>query len=77
MTLAVILGILFLIISYVYFTRQAGDLPHFFPGYQAGLDKVHDKHAIAALLLGIGCFVLAWFQSGPKKSTPTTTATGE
>jgi hypothetical protein len=29
------------------------------------------KHGIAAFLLGIACFVFAWFQSGPRRRPAT------
>ena len=38
------------------------------PGHEAGSSHHHIKHGIAAFVLGIGCFVFAWFQTGP--STP-------
>ena len=41
-------------------------LPGFLPGHEAGSAHHHVKHGIAALLLGLGAFVLAWFQSGPR-----------
>ena len=66
-TLGVVLGIIFLITAYVYFSREAQNLPSFFPGHTAGLTTVHTKHGIAALLLAVASFVAAWFQSGPKK----------
>ena len=43
----------------------AGSLPSFFPGHEAGSSHHHVKHGLLALILGIGCFVFAWFQSGP------------
>jgi len=48
------------------FAEPAKSLPGFFPGHQAGSTHHHVKHGIAALLLGLGAFVLAWFQSGPR-----------
>ena len=62
---AVVLGIVFIIIGIVYFAEPAKSLPSFFPGHQSGSDHHHTKHGIAAVLVGIGCFVFAWFQSGP------------
>jgi hypothetical protein len=32
---------------------------------------VHVKHGIAALVLGLGCLVFAWFQTGPKAGAQT------
>lgn len=66
--IVVILGIVFLAISIVYFSTPAKALPSFFPGYDAHLSTHHYKHGIGSLLLGIACFVFAWFQSGKKKS---------
>jgi hypothetical protein len=65
--LAAIVGLVLLVISYIYFTHQAQNLPAFFPGHTAGLTKIHTTHGIAALVLGLACLAYAWFQSGPKK----------
>ena len=63
---ASIAGVLLIVIAIVYFAEPAKSLPAFFPGHEAGSHHHHVKHGIAALLLGIGAFVLAWFQSGPR-----------
>jgi uncharacterized membrane protein HdeD (DUF308 family) len=69
--LAVILGIVLIVIGIVYFAEPAGSLPSFFPGHVsgngAGSTHHHTKHGIAAILLGVACFVFAWFNTGPKK----------
>ena len=65
---AVILGIVFVVVAALYFAQTAGDLPSFFPGHQAGSSHHHTKHGIAALVVGLGCFVFAWFQTGPSRS---------
>lgn len=64
----IVLGIVFLIIAVVYWAEPAGSLPHFFPGYTAGSSTHHIKHGIAAFVVAVACFVLAWFQSGPARS---------
>jgi uncharacterized membrane protein len=64
---ASIAGVLLIVIAIVYFAEPAKSLPAFFPGHEAGSSHHHVKHGIAALLLGIGAFVLAWFQSGPRR----------
>ena len=64
---AVIIGVVLIAISIVYFAEPARSLPSFFPGYQSGSSHHHTKHGIAALLLGIGCLVFAWFRSAPKR----------
>jgi hypothetical protein len=63
---ASIAGVLLIVIALVYFAEPAKSLPGFFPGHEAGSSHHHVKHGIAALLLGLGAFVLAWFQSGPR-----------
>ena len=65
---SVILGIIFLIIAFVYFTIPVNHLPNFFPGFDAKLTKIHYKHGLGSLILGLGLFILAWFQSGKKRS---------
>jgi hypothetical protein len=60
-------GVVLIAIAIVYFAEPAKSLPGFFPGHEAGSTHHHVKHGIAALLLGVGAFVLAWFQSGPSK----------
>jgi len=44
-------------------------MPGWFPGHEAGSTRHHVKHGIAALMLGLGAFVLAWFQTGPRART--------
>ena len=71
-TLAAAAGVILIIIAIVYFAEPASSLPSLFPGHQAGSSHHHVKHGIAALLLGCGCLVFAWFRSGthsPKAST--------
>lgn len=63
-----LLGIVFLVMSFIYFTTPANALPHFLPGYDIAVSRSHYKHGVASLILGLGCFAFAWFQSG-KKST--------
>src|SRR5271154_1171096 len=66
---AVVLGTILIGIAVVYFVEPAKSLPGFFPGHAAGSDHHHVKHGIAALLLGVACYVFAWFRSGPKRHT--------
>ena len=63
---AVVLGLILIVVAVVYWIDSAKDLPSFFPGHDASSSTVHVKHGIAALLLGLGCLVFAWFQTGPK-----------
>ena len=63
--IAIVAGIALIALALLYFVDSAGALPSFIPGHQAGSAHHHVKHGIAALLLGIGCFVFAWFQTEP------------
>jgi hypothetical protein len=67
MILFVILAIVFIAIAVFYFVTPADKLPHSFPGYVANSSKVHLKHGLAALIVGLGFAILAWFST--KKTT--------
>jgi amino acid transporter len=64
--LAVVLGIALIAVAAVYWAEPARSLPSFFPGHTAGSNHHHVKHGIAAFLVGLACFVFAWFNTGPK-----------
>ena len=68
---AVVLGVVLIAIAVVYWAEPARSLPSFFPGHAAGSNHHHTKHGIAAFLLGIACFVFAWFKSGPRRTATT------
>ena len=63
-----VLGLLFLALAFFYWFTPAGLLPHYLPGYEAGVSAVHVKHGLAALIVALALFVFAWFESGKKKS---------
>jgi uncharacterized membrane-anchored protein YitT (DUF2179 family) len=66
--IAIVLGFVLIGIAIVYWAEPAHSLPGFFPGHEAGSNHHHAKHGIAAFLLGIACFVFAWFRSGPRRT---------
>ncbi len=68
--LAVLLGIALIVVAVVYWAEPAKSLPSFFPGHRAGSNHHHTKHGIAAFLVGLACFVFAWFRTGPKRAAP-------
>jgi uncharacterized transporter YbjL len=70
--IAVAVGIVLIAISVVYWALPAKSLPGFFPGHQAGSNHHHVKHGIAAFLVGLACFVFAWFRTGPARTTRAT-----
>ncbi len=63
---SVILGILFLALSFVYFTTPAGSLPSFIPGFEPGIVSTHVKHSVACFILSLALFIFAWFKSAKK-----------
>jgi hypothetical protein len=65
--LAVILGIVFLGLAWLYWSTPANVLPTYLPGYDASALTVHFKHGLGALIVALGLFVFAWFESGKKK----------
>jgi NADH:ubiquinone oxidoreductase subunit 5 (subunit L)/multisubunit Na+/H+ antiporter MnhA subunit len=75
---AVVLGVALLVIAVVYFVTAEHSLPSFFPGHaatgSAEANHHHTKHGIAALVLALGCFAFAWFQTGPKTSSAESSA---
>jgi uncharacterized membrane protein HdeD (DUF308 family) len=62
---AIVLGIILLVVGVIYFVDSASALPSFFPGHQSGSSHHHTKHGIAAVVVGVGCLLFAWFQTGP------------
>jgi hypothetical protein len=67
---AVLAGIVLIVIAIVYWAEPAKSLPGFFPGHEAGSAHHHVKHGIAAFVVGLACFVFAWFRTGPKRTAP-------
>jgi hypothetical protein len=65
--LAGLLGVVFLALAAMYWLTPAGGLPSFFPGFESGSAHVHFKHGLASLVLALGLFALAWFQSAPQR----------
>ena len=60
----VILAILSSIVAVVYFTKTAGNLPHFYPGYLQGSVHKHTKHGVAFAGLAVVFLIGAWMASG-------------
>jgi hypothetical protein len=67
---AVLVGLVLLVLAVVYFVDSASALPSFIPGHEAGSSHHHVKHGIAAAVLGIGCLIFAWFQTGGGGARP-------
>jgi amino acid permease len=52
-TIATLLGVVLLIVAAVYFLVPADQLPGFFPGHETGVARMHYKHGIASVILGL------------------------
>jgi uncharacterized membrane-anchored protein YitT (DUF2179 family) len=59
---AALLGVVFLALAVVYFLIPAGSLPSVLPGFEAGSEHIHSKHAIVSLIVALALFAFAWFQ---------------
>jgi hypothetical protein len=70
---ALVLGLAFTVLAVLYWAEPAGSLPSLLPGHEAGSGHHHIKHGIAAFVVALGCFVYAWFQTGPSRQ-PSRTA---
>jgi hypothetical protein len=65
--LGIAAGIAFIAIAIMYWTVPPKSLPlPNFLGHEDGVSAVHVKHGIGSFLVGLACFVFAWFQSGPR-----------
>ena len=63
MVLLIVLGVALIAVGVYYWVTPAGSLPGFFPGHLAGSAHKHLKHGLAALLVGVVCFLGAWMLS--------------
>jgi hypothetical protein len=69
---ATVVGILLIALAIYYWVEPAKSLASFMPGHEAGSNHHHAKHGVAAFVLGIACFVFAWFRSGPRRTASQT-----
>ena len=65
---AVLVGVILLVVAVIYWVDPAKSLPSFFPGHAAGSSHHHIKHGIAAFVVALAAFALAWFQTGPSRT---------
>jgi hypothetical protein len=59
--IAGLLGVLFLALAALYCFVPAGNLPSFLPGFEAGSEHAHVKHASGSLIVALVLFAIAWF----------------
>jgi hypothetical protein len=56
-----ILGLAFALVAILYWLVPADSLPYFFPGFEPNSDHVHVKHGIAAAIVAVLMFAIAWY----------------
>ena len=66
--IAIVLGVLLAVVAVVYWVVPAGALPGFFPGFEAGDTRVHVKHGLAAAVLALILFAIAWYVGRPRST---------
>jgi uncharacterized membrane-anchored protein YitT (DUF2179 family) len=49
----ILLGVVLLVVSAVYFLVPADQLPSFFPGHETGLARIRTKHGITSGVAGV------------------------
>lgn len=64
--IAAVLGVVLILLAFVYWLTPANALPQFLPGYSATATAAHVKHGVAALVIGLLLIAFAWFASGKK-----------
>ena len=64
MVILIVVGVALVALGVYYWVTPAGSLPSFLPGHLAGSAHKHVKHGLAALILGVVCFLGAWMLSG-------------
>jgi NADH:ubiquinone oxidoreductase subunit 2 (subunit N) len=63
---AVVVGLIFIGLAALYWLTPAGGLPTYVPGFEQGSTRIHFKHGLGMLILGLGALAFAWFRSGAK-----------
>ena len=58
--IAMILGAAFILLALMYCLTPANGLPSLVPGYDPAVTKVHYKHGVGALIVGLGFLAFAW-----------------
>jgi hypothetical protein len=71
----VILAILSAVVAVVYFTKTAGNLPHFYLGYTKGSSHKHLKHGVVFAVLAVLLLLGAWMVSGQSSDSTTSKKT--
>ena len=62
-------GVVLMVVAIVYFLEPAKSLPSFFPGHAASVSRHHVKHGIAAVVVAVAAWAVAWISSGSRKES--------
>ena len=62
-SIAAVLGVVFLVLACIYWFVPAGSLPAFMPGFVEGSTHVHVKHGLVALVLALALLGFAWVEA--------------
>ena len=66
--LAGIVGVVLVVLAFIYWSTPANALPSFLPGYSPALTTVHFKHGLGCFILALGAFAYTWFSTGKKSN---------
>jgi hypothetical protein len=56
-----LLGVILIVVAVVYFVLPAESLPGFFPGYEAGVARMHYKHGFVSGVAGVILLAVGWW----------------
>jgi uncharacterized membrane-anchored protein YitT (DUF2179 family) len=60
-TAAIVLGLILAAVAVVYFVVPADALPGFFPGFEAGSNRIHVKHGVVSAAAAVALFGVGWW----------------
>ena len=60
-TAAIVLGLILAAVAVVYFVVPADALPSFFPGFEAGSDRIHVKHGVVSAVAAVALLGVGWW----------------
>ena len=57
----IVVGLALVAAAVIYVALPAEQLPAFFPGHEAGVTRVHYKHAVVSAIAGVILLAIGWF----------------
>ena len=58
----IVVGVLLVLLAFVYFVVPASSLPSWLPGYNPSLSRSDYKHGAGTLVAGAGLLAYVWFR---------------